>query len=144
MLKKLAHFWTRLVLDQGSNLGTGEVEQGLDVKVVGGFDEFKQKFLVDIDVLCLPWIYEFRHVSTWNGLLDLGWSDVFKVVTELEDLLNDLAMKFWKFNLFLVSNFHDVNENIIFCYVTVNLNNFSIFTNYLDFAFCHKFILLID
>ena len=85
--KILANFLHRFTLHQAGDLGSGELKQGYDIKVLAGHNEFKHKWCVEVDELCLPWIYNFKHVSAGNGLVDLGWS-----------LINSSQERSWKWS----------------------------------------------
>jgi hypothetical protein len=68
-----ANFYDRLVLHQASDLSTGKLEQGLNVKVVACHNKFKHDFLVYVDEICVPLILDnFGHISVDKGLCDLA------------------------------------------------------------------------
>ena len=81
-----------LSLDHARHRGTGEIQEGLDVEVVGGEDQFKEEDLFDIDKIGVPLLDHVLHVLRLEGLFDFrhGLGEV--VFAELEDLLEDLRL----------------------------------------------------
>ena len=53
-VEELADLLDALTLDHGGDLGARELEQGLDIKVVGGHHYFEKHLLVDIDEVGVP------------------------------------------------------------------------------------------
>ena len=109
-VEELADLLDALVLDERGDLGAGELEQGLDVEVVGGHDELKQNLLLQVDELSIPGINHGGHVSGSEGLLDFGRLVVFEVGAELDDLLEDRALHVGQRDLLFDSRV--VNESL--------------------------------
>ena len=53
-VEELADLLDALTFDHGGDLGARELKQGLDIKVIGGHDNFKKHFLVNIDEVGVP------------------------------------------------------------------------------------------
>ena len=69
----LADFFRSLALDCGGHLGTGQVEEWLDVQVVRSHDQLEESLLLDVNKLTVP----RRHPA-------------FDKVRALQRLLNNL------------------------------------------------------
>ena len=78
-----------LALDHGGDGGAREVEEGLDVHVVGGEDELEEEDLLDVDEVGVPLLDDLGHDGGLEGLLDLGHGLGLVVLAEVDDLLED-------------------------------------------------------
>ena len=61
-IEELTDFLHALAFDEGSDLGAAELEEGLDIEVVGSEHDVKEQGLVDIlrDILCVPLVNVLR------------------------------------------------------------------------------------
>ena len=91
-VEELADFLDALAFDEGGNLGAAELQQGLDIEVVGGHDDFEKHLLVNIDVVGVPLVDDLGEVGGAERLLDLGWGVVLHVLHERDHLLHDVLV----------------------------------------------------
>merc|ERR1719263_1295996 len=82
-----------LPLNHGRNLRASQIEEGLDVQVVGCEDELEQDLLLDVDVLDVPLPHAaFREVRRLERLLDLRRWLVLMELGVVEDLPKDCRL----------------------------------------------------
>lgn len=68
-----------------------DVQEGLDVEVVGGEDDFKEHLLVDLDKLAVPVRDLGRLAAGVVLILGEGFGVLFVVFAPLEDLFQDVG-----------------------------------------------------
>ena len=78
-----------LSLDHGGDGGAGQIQEGLDVHVVGGKDELEEQDLLDVDKVGVPLLDDLGHYGRLEGLLDLGHGLGLVMLAEVDDLLED-------------------------------------------------------
>ena len=88
-IKKITY---RLALDHTRDSGARQVEEGFDVHVVRGQDQFEQEDLFEVDKVCVPLLDDVGHVLTLEWLLDLRHGFLQVMFTELDDLLEDFRL----------------------------------------------------
>ena len=114
-VEELADLLDGLALDQGGDLGAGELEERLDIEVVGGHDDLEEHLLVDIDILGVPgfdnlgevgaaeWLLYLRrgvlahalhedYHLLHDGLVDLGDGDIVIGATVLDQTVDQLGL----------------------------------------------------
>ena len=91
----------------GSDLGARELEQWLDIKVVGSHDEFEEFLLWNVNIFSVPLVNYLGHVTMGKGLVDLGWLVVKHMSAEHYDLLEGDFVDLWKWNLLFGAGFFD-------------------------------------
>lgn len=85
----LANLLWRLALDHVRDGLAADVEERLDVHVVGGEDDLKEHLLVDLHELLVP-VLDVGSLLARVGIIVLGWGGVVLVVgAPLEDLAKD-------------------------------------------------------
>ena len=72
-IEELADLRDGAVLDQRGDLSAGELQEGLDIEVVGGQDKLEQDLLVEVHELGIPGGGHIVQVVGAQGLLDLRW-----------------------------------------------------------------------
>ena len=100
-VKELTYLLDGLVLDQAGDLGAGELKERLNVKVVGGHDQFEKNFLLQVDVIGVPGVNNAGHIYAFEGLLDLGGLVVLQVLAEVDNLLEDGSLDVGQGNLLI-------------------------------------------
>ena len=90
-----------LILDLRGDLGAGELEKWLNIKVVGGHDKFEELFLLKVDVIGVPLVNNLRHVAVGEWLVDFGWLMVEESFAESNDFLQDSFLHLWEWDLFI-------------------------------------------
>ena len=88
-VEELTDFLNALALDEGCDLGAGQLKKRFDIKVVSCHDDFEEHLLVDIDKIGVPLIDNLGHVSGAERFLDLGRCVLSHVLTENDNLLHD-------------------------------------------------------
>ena len=84
----LADFGDALALDLRSDLGARELEQGLNVEVVGSHNDLEELLSLDVHVVSVPGLNDLGEVRGAQRLLDLGWRVLGHALHEHEHLLH--------------------------------------------------------
>ena len=90
-VKSFANFFGCLAFNHGCNGGAGEVEEGFDIHVVGSEDEFKEEFLVDVDVFRIPFLDDLMHVGGFEGLFNVGHGIFGVPAAEFDNFRKDVG-----------------------------------------------------
>jgi hypothetical protein len=85
-------FLRRLSLDHAGDGRTGQIQQGLDVHVIGRQDEFKENDLFDIAKVGIPLLDHVGHVLALQGLFDFRHGIFLVVLTKFNHLLKDRGL----------------------------------------------------
>lgn len=94
-----SNLFGRLALDHTGDRGTGQVEERLDIHVVGREDELKEENLLKVDKVGIPLLDDVRHGLGLERLLNLGHGFLQMVLAKLNDLLQDLRLDVRERNL---------------------------------------------
>ena len=89
-----------LILDLRCDLGAGELEEWLNIEVVGCHDKLEELFLLEVNVIGVPLVHDLCHIAVGEGLIDFGWLMVEESLAENNDLLQDLLLHLWEWDLF--------------------------------------------
>lgn len=85
----LADLLGRLALDHVGDGLAADVQQGLDVEVVGGEDDLEQHLLVDLHELLVPLLDVGGLLATVGVVVGRCWWVALVVLAPLDDLLQD-------------------------------------------------------
>ncbi len=91
-VEELPYLRDRSILDEWCNLSTWQLQQWLNVQVIGCQDHLKEHLLIQVDKLSIPWWGHIIQVVGSEWLLNLrGWIGIY-VLAELDNLLQDGAL----------------------------------------------------
>mmetsp|Transcript_7570 Transcript_7570/g.15682 ORF Transcript_7570/g.15682 Transcript_7570/m.15682 type:complete len:302 (+) Transcript_7570:288-1193(+) len=89
----------RLALDHRSNCRTGQIQQWLDIHVVGRQNELKQEYLLEIHKVRVPLLDHVGHGLALQRFFDFGHGFVQMVLAEFNDLSEDFGLDIGQRNL---------------------------------------------
>lgn len=81
-----------LPLDHASDRSAGQIQQGLDIHVIGREDQFKEQDLLEIDKIGIPLLHNIGHDLTLERFLNFRHGFLVVVLAELDDLAQDLRL----------------------------------------------------
>lgn len=88
-VERLTNFLRSLPLDHARDGRTRQIQQRLDIHVVGRQNKFEQKDLLDIDKFGVPLLDDFCHLSGFERLFDFRHGFRSVVLAEFNDLSED-------------------------------------------------------
>merc|ERR1719253_1663580 len=94
----LANFLRGLSLDHARHGSTRQIQQRLDIHVVGCQNEFEQEDLLNIDKIGVPLLDDLGHHSGFEGLLNFRHGFRSVVLAEFDDLSQDGSFDVGKWN----------------------------------------------
>lgn len=103
----LSDLLDRLVLNLGGDLSAGELEEWLNIEVVGGHDELEELFLLEVDVISVPLFDDLVHVVVGEGLVNLGWLVVEHSSAEHNDLFKNWLLDLGEWDLLIGAGVFD-------------------------------------
>ena len=106
-VEELADLGHALVLDQAGHLGAGQLQQRLDVQVVGGHNQLEKHLLVQVDEFGVPRVNDCAHIGADKRFVDLGRLMVAHVDAELNHFFKDRFLDVGERNLFFFVLVHD-------------------------------------
>ena len=140
----LSDLLNRLVLDLGSDLGARELEEWLNIEVVCGHDELEELFLLEVDVVGVPWLDNLVHVVVGEGLVNFGWLVVEHAGAEDDDLLKNWLLDLGEWDLLLSAGVFDetLDEDGFLSDVHWDFDGLSVVAEKFD-DFSHVFYLIL-
>ena len=128
-VEELSDFRNAAVPDEGGNLSARELEQGLDIQVVGCNNELEEDFLIEVHKFRVPGRGHITQVVGTERLLNLGRRVVLDVSAEVDDLLKNVLLDVGKRNFLCIEvidytfDYHLSNFSFYFKDVSFLSNN---------------------
>lgn len=82
----------RLALDHAGHGGTGQIQEWLNVHVVGRQDEFKQEDLFEVDKVRVPFLDDVGHVLALERLFNFRHGFLQVMFAKFNHLLEDFRL----------------------------------------------------
>lgn len=88
-IERLANFLRCLPLDHTGHGSACQIQEWLDIHVVGGQNQLKEKYLFDGDKVGIPLLDHLGHLGRFEWLFDFGHGFGTVMLAEFNDLFED-------------------------------------------------------